>query len=272
LDAWPDGIHDLYCRNLDGFLIKGVLSPAEVSEILARWEAFPKEQKFPITDGIEMYPLSFAQMDQGKEGSRERMRTYFGDCIAYESSFPDVFGIDIQGRLKSILGKLSGGRILKVPVGVDGVGHYVMGNFRVLTPGSGNLNIHCGNFFHHEFPNFFTHLEEQASVLDQMSYFFMLQPAEAGGELCVMDVEWAETKVRLPGAKTLQKEDGTVLDIEDWVQVPRQMFRPEAGDMILFAGGQIWHRVEYVKGSRSRITFGGFLSMGHDEGEIFYWT
>lgn len=272
LSQWPDGIYDIYHRKIDGFLVKNVLSPAEVQTVMDRWNSFPVEKKHRIVTGLIMYPLAFSQVDQSSESSREKMKDYFRNCVAFHQTLAEEFGVDFAGRLREVLGRISGGREIRIPVGADGVGNYTLGNFRELEPGEGELKAHCGNFFHDEFPQFFANLEEHASVKDQMSYFFMLQTAEQGGELCIFDIEWVDTKVRLPGAKVLKKEDGSLLDLEDWTQVKRQMMRPQPGDMIIFAGGQIWHRVEYVKGSRSRLTFGGFISVGHDGQSIYHWT
>ena len=42
--------------------------------------------------------------------------------------------------------------------------------------------------------------------------------------------------------------------------------------MIVFAGGQIWHKVQAVGGTKERITLGGFLSLSNDDKSVFTWT
>jgi len=44
------------------------------------------------------------------------------------------------------------------------------------------------------------------------------------------------------------------------------------GDMILFQGGQLWHRVATVEGAKDRITFGDFLGFFKDKNKIAYWS
>tara|TARA_B110000037_G_C17118308_1_gene504712 strand:+ start:2967 stop:3140 length:174 start_codon:yes stop_codon:yes gene_type:complete len=48
--------------------------------------------------------------------------------------------------------------------------------------------------------------------------------------------------------------------------------KPKKGDMIIFQGGEIWHRVELVKGKKSRYTIGGFMGFSLDDKEIIYWS
>jgi hypothetical protein len=48
--------------------------------------------------------------------------------------------------------------------------------------------------------------------------------------------------------------------------------KPLPGDILVFSGGPIWHRVENIKGDTPRITFGGFLNFSKDEKELFYWS
>jgi hypothetical protein len=43
------------------------------------------------------------------------------------------------------------------------------------------------------------------------------------------------------------------------------------GDLILFDGGNIWHRVENLSGDRDRVTIGGFASIS-DEKEMYVWA
>ena len=42
--------------------------------------------------------------------------------------------------------------------------------------------------------------------------------------------------------------------------------------MVVFGSGRLYHRVEQVRGPRSRVTFGGFLAFDKDRKRIFYWS
>lgn len=272
LDNIPNGIRDMYDRRMDGLLIKNVLTLEEVETIKTNLNKLEESKKTVLNEGFSNYPMSFAQQDQTSENSRERLKAYFEGCVEFRETFLEVFGVDFEEKVQMVLGKLAGGRTVEAPIGVDDVGTFTPGNFRFLKPGPGTIKAHCGNYFHKEFPHFFSHLSERSHVKDQLSYFLMLQPAEAGGELRLFDIEWKDVETRLHGDTVLEGKDGKKYDLDHPRQVKYQDIKPEAGDMITFAGGQIWHRVEYVQGSRRRLTLGGFLSISHDDQKIYYWA
>lgn len=50
------------------------------------------------------------------------------------------------------------------------------------------------------------------------------------------------------------------------------LIKPEVGDLIVFNGGQVWHKVNDVIGTKDRVTFGGFLGRSLDGAELLYWN
>ncbi|MFT6708882.1 MAG: hypothetical protein ACJATF_003746, partial [Flavobacteriales bacterium] len=69
--------------------------------------------------------------------------------------------------------------------------------------------------------------------------------------------------------KFIKHADG-VIDIDD-EKLRRVSINYEEGDMFVFSGGRIWHRVEHVKGKTTRITLGGFIGKSKiDEGYKFW--
>jgi hypothetical protein len=50
------------------------------------------------------------------------------------------------------------------------------------------------------------------------------------------------------------------------------LLKPEEGDLLLFAGGNIWHRVLTVQGNKSRITIGGFIAETNMPGRYYIWS
>ena len=99
----------------------------------------------------------------------------------------------------------------------------------------------------------------------------MLQTPESGGELTLYDFNWEDGQSKASNHENqfVIMPDGSQLDIE---KRKKLYLNPQKGDMILFAGGQIWHRVEEVLGKRPRITLAGFLSLSHDKSKVYYWT
>ena len=106
---------------------------------------------------------------------------------------------------------------------------------------------------------------------DQLSYFLVLQQSEAGGELTIYDMLWDTVK-----RKESPENNDFVIDDNDnpiYVdQVRSFAVKPQPGDILVFSGGPIWHRVEDIKGASPRITFGGFLNFSKNQKELFYWS
>jgi hypothetical protein len=42
--------------------------------------------------------------------------------------------------------------------------------------------------------------------------------------------------------------------------------------LVVFAGGQLYHRIEEVYGTKLRITLGGFLGYSTSNSDIYYWS
>ena len=106
---------------------------------------------------------------------------------------------------------------------------------------------------------------------DQLSYFVVLQQPDAGGELTIYDMLWDKVK-----RKESPENNEFVIDDNDkpiYVKDVRSFaVKPQSGDILVFSGGPIWHRVEDIEGSVPRITFGGFLNFSNDNEEVYYWS
>ncbi len=189
-------------------------------------------------------------------------------------TFKKLTGFDFNKRLQSILEKLVGGRSVDVPKGFDGEGRYASGSIRVNYPGQGFIMVHCGNYFQQEFPVFYDHLQTEVNVKDQLSYFLTVNPAEIGGELTLFDLLWegGQTKESARHDNEVFLADGTSLDTSPNSPLKRSKVKPNAGDLLIFSGGPIWHKVELVEGTQNRITIGGFLAFTEDEKTLKYWT
>lgn len=276
LADYTHAIEDMYARKLDGLLVKNALSEATCDAIIAKMNKTPEKDRSSISVGW-CFPTVFAPLVQeafrkGDLGGAEKMREYFQNCKAIVEDSESYFGAPVTELIETWLGKFSGGKKFDVPVGYDGKGSYAHTTFRSYYPkGVAYVSIHCGNYFQTVWQEFYQHLEEQVDVYDQLSYFFLLEAPESGGELSLFDFEWElgqgkknnheNEEVMLPGGKTLQVKERQ-----------KMMIRPQKGDLVLFAGGRIWHSVEHVYGKRPRITLAGFL--GHRQGKqsYMYWT
>jgi hypothetical protein len=127
------------------------------------------------------------------------------------------------------------------------------------------IHAHTANEFCDVWPAY-AHLRDIARMRDSLSYFITAQAPEAGGELFLYDLDWDDTP-----DDVLALSMGPARD-ELLERFPGRTIALAAGDMVLFTGGRIWHRVVPVRGERPRVTVGGFVAESHDGAQLFYWS
>ena len=108
------------------------------------------------------------------------------------------------------------------------------------------------------------HLSQYARVHDQLSYFFLLRKPDEAGQLVLYDALWDETKEALAqdyptAVKLVESRKAHVIDMEP-------------GDLVIFAGGRIWHQVRDVEGETNRVTLGGFMAYSKDMSRLYHWS
>lgn len=102
----------------------------------------------------------------------------------------------------------------------------------------------------------------------------MLQEPEEGGKLRVYNKTWEEAKKYNDRNNTLISEDGKEISLDDSSEIEKVELGLEAGNLLIFQGGRLWHRVEKVLGNKERVTLGGFLGFGKDETDnnVYLWA
>jgi hypothetical protein len=279
VDQYPDALHNLYTGKEDGFLVRGVLSQAQVNSILANFQQVLDDEP-AFTDVGFTYPTVFAEFSnrvlQGlpEEKKQEGISAYFAKNERFKNTFQDRFKVDLPKILNDLFLQIGGSRAVSVPRGIKEEGHYPFATFRYLVPKQGMMAVHCGNYFQDAFRQVYEHLSSIVKVKNQMSFFIVLQEAEAGGELSVFNFRWQEgqSKINPSEDKEIYLPNGKAYFIDKDKGMQKVMLKPKAGDMILFQGGSIWHRVEPIRGQQNRITFGGFMGFSEDEKTVHYWS
>lgn len=273
-----DALWDLYTNSSDGFLIKNFLSEKEVDTIMAHFKKVLNDNPAHTSVGFT-YPTIFAEFsnrmkNDTEESKATQKKLYFEKTGNFNSGFAKEFDIDVKGRIESLFNAISGGRDIKVAETADGSGHYPYATFRYLVPDKGLMSVHCGNYFGKTFEEFYKDLTQKVAVENQMSYFIMLQEPEEGGELTLFNFRWKEGQTKKDNTEDNEiiQPDGSKMYVEDDPNILKDKIRPKKGDMILFQGGNIWHRVETVRGTTPRITFGGFIGVSIDKTKIYYWS
>lgn len=276
LDQFPDAIKDIYDKKFDGIIIRNVCSQEEIATMKAAIEGMDTDIMIPTGVG-HSFPRLFAQLvkpDDDFSQERDNIKAYFSECEKLPETLNEHIHFDIRTRIESIFEKIAGGRSVEIPKGFDKEGRYPGTSIRINYPGKGFIMVHSGNYFQQEFPKFYEHLKTEVNVTDQLSYFLTVNPAEIGGELTLFDLLWepGQTKESARHDNEIFLPDGTKLDSSPDSPLKRMKVKPGAGDLLIFSGGPIWHKVELVEGTQNRITIGGFLSFTEDEKAIKYWT
>ncbi len=273
-----EAMWDLYTNKADGFLIKNFLSEAEVDVILSNLGKAISDDPAYTSVGFT-YPPVFAEFSNRMKNietdkKQEAIKSYFEKTNVFNKNFASDFGIDVKNKIEELFHKISGARDIVVAEGSNQSGNYPFATFRYLDPDKGLMAVHCGNYFGKTFEEFYKDLTKKVAVENQMSYFIMLQEPEEGGELTLFNFRWktGQTKVDNMEDNEIIQPDGSKMYVEDDPNIIKDKIKPKKGDMILFQGGNIWHRVETVRGNTPRITFGGFIGISIDKTKFYYWS
>ncbi len=172
--------------------------------------------------------------------------------------FSSVFGMDMETRLKETLSELAGGRDVVVLEGCERDTYYTPATLRVFYPNMGGIPIHCGNMFDRMFPNLYEYLNGIVHTKNQLSYFVGLQMPACGGELRIFDLERREGQ-RVISETDVELEDGRTVSSQGPDSLRSFTVRLVPGDLIVFAAGEIWHRVDSPKGDVNKVTVGAFM-------------
>ncbi|WNG29040.1 2OG-Fe(II) oxygenase [Cystobacter fuscus] len=264
LDSLERCLDEFARRTLDGVLIRQVYPAEYMREISARIERH--EPPFPIFPWT--VPPAVARKNKHLYGitlvaADHCLPEYFNVAEGFRSHCHELFrdGADYEERMKSIFSVLSGGRPVSLPRSPDGQG-YMPATIRILPTGA-TIELHCDNNLSHH-PSY-AHLKTVCDVNNQLSFFLTLNAPGAGGELVVYERRWSDND-DAPSEYVVSKDSSMVEDRE-WISI-----KPQPGDMILFAGGRIYHRVAATQGASPRYTIGGFLANGLDGKSLYYWS
>ena len=264
-------MQDLLNEKVTGILIKDFLNEQEVQTALQGIKNQDHHEKTKINEGFYSYPLTFAQFTQLQELGELTLSEYCDIASKLIKSQEQFLGIDLVQKLCDFLLRYPTFGAVSPIIEKQSGKQLVPFTIRELLPGKGELIIHCENLFFNEFPRFFELLQAQDIKDNKLSYFLTLNAAQAGGELCCFDINWSRVKKRLEN-ELLEDEDKQTIDIVNDVNVQRHFIKPEPGDLLLFAGGNVWHRVEKVGGEQSRITLGGFIAETTTPDKYYIWS
>jgi|SRR5579862_580413 len=260
LVKFPDALREIYRGERGGLVIRGVYSKDEMACVVERLEV--AQTDFPVMN----FPSSQRSYLLGLclEGGDPTLREYLDVAARFREQAGRLYEgmIPFEERVETVFRALAGGRKVELARFRDGRA-FTPATIRVL-PVGGQLATHCGNEMYNR-PSY-EYLNSFVDKTDQISFFLTLQGAEEGGGLIIYSLKWAEIGPDhiLPDNRS---NVGPLLGESEWMEV-----RPEAGDLLIFDGGRWLHRVDWVRGKRTRWTMGGFMQFDRAGERLLYFA
>jgi len=259
LPDYSNAFRDIYDEKLNGLIVRNVFPKEHMARVVER--LVKQETPFPKT----VFPDRFKAFFYGRalDGSDPHLSEYLRDATMFRQSCKHLFrdGPDFEERLEEVFRMMAGGRAVKLPQAPDGR-HYTSATIRVL-PEGGHIGTHCGN--EASTRPAYNHLNTLIDRKDQISFFVTLQDPVEGGELIVYSFQFSQVD------ESMFDHGHTLVDHVLHLYQQKK-YRPTAGDLLIFDGGRYFHKVDVVKGPRTRWTIGGFCMFSKDAGTLYYWS
>ena len=260
LVKFPDALREIYRGERGGLVIRGVYSKDEMARVVERVEI--AQADFPVMN----FPASQRSYLLGLclEGGDPTLKEYLHVAARFREKARELYDgmTPFEERVETVFRALAGGRKVELARFHDGRA-FTPATIRVL-PVGGQLATHCGNEMYNR-PSY-EYLNSFVDKTDQISFFLTLQDAEEGGGLIIYSLKWTEV-----GSEHILPDNrsnvGPMLGESEWMEV-----RPEAGDLLIFDGGRWLHRVDWVRGKRTRWTMGGFLQFDRAGERLLYFA
>jgi len=247
LDQYPHNLEDIYYGRTDGIVVRQFLNDGEVANIMKKVKTLDQD----------IYKIRFGDT-YGHTLSDSNDEAYFKLASHFVPKLKDLMGHDVFKRLNDVFESISKSKpaqIAQTPNHQD----FIPATVRMLHPGKGGLPIHCEIATTTDIDPLSNDVNAVFNRENIISYFVVLQNTEKGGSLIIFnDSEY-------------EKGDG-LKSVGELLFKPGQKIKPQPGDLLIFNGGSIWHKVEDIKGKKERITFAGFMDLSADKSKWIYWS
>lgn len=254
-----DFVNQIINKEISGIIVKKAITNIEIKSI--NLDSFPNKIDTPF--GC-IYGKSII-------GNDEPILNYLNENNHYNQKLNSLLeNFDLKKTIENYLNKLSGNREIKLFK--DGLNNldYKISTLRIIEPNKSNgMQIHIGNEFMTNYDQT-RNIRKEIINKTQLSFFFLLQQPDEGGDLVIYEKYWHETpkEIVVSGALMNKKEER-----DKFLQNCKSInIKLEKGDLLIFDGGRIWHEVKPVLGNKNRITVGGFLGMSKDKTKVYYWS
>jgi len=244
-------------RIIDGFVIRDFLNSEEVN-LTTKYATDNINEFFILKEGMKTWPLPL-----GNYSVNDDFFSYY-DNVNSKWENDNFF---LKEKLFNLFEKLN----FNCKFLEKQNKKITYGSFRnlYLEKEIPTLNIHVGNAFYRRFYAFFKKFDKNILFENQLSYFILLKKPKSGGMLELFNVEWNECKEVVMKSSFFKSNKDELIYYKD---VYSEIIEMNEGDLLVFAGGEIYHQVTSHFGGE-RLTFGGFLSFDKRNNKTIYiWT
>ena len=261
-----DCLNALKKTEIKYLLVQDFFSADEIKSIIKDLRLLPGQLYTKATPGYTVFPRPAFNM----VNPAEDVNVYFGASKEAVLNLKKYIGVDVVARFNEVFRQVNNLTPVEVLQGPGGGTTFMPINFRIMTPEIGTKatsHIHNGSNITARCVNgTYKHLTGIVDFENQLSFFCLLQNCAEGGDLTIYDFR-REDYPELVDGRYLVNGNNKV-DLETTKE--KCTVHMEPGDLIVFPGGQLWHRVEVVK-KAERISLGGFAASSFADNSWFYW-
>ena len=251
-----------------GFIIPNFLSSGECEDLKAKIDQLNIDDFSKIQEGFYTFPAAVAHKSDRKFADPQTVaQEDVEQSNLFRSSFAENFGINLETRLKETLSNVFQVQNVEVPAAGDEQDPLTPFSIRLLEP-KAEIYLHCGNYVQVRHQEFYSRFSEEVQIYNQLSYFVVIQEPETDGELSVFNAKWKDVGARDAHEQLILENN----EVKSPYSFGVHKAAPAKGALLVFSGGQYWHRVERVLGTKTRITIGGFIGKSKDGSKIFVWS
>jgi tetratricopeptide (TPR) repeat protein len=247
-----DSIDLLYMSDLDGIIIKNVFSSKEIETAKKHIESLSSEFE-KIIYGEK---LGFSILEATND-----LNEFFQKASDSRLLLNKIFVDDFEKRIFNIFNSLHSLKNVKL---LERKNNQICipASIRIFHPNIGGLPAHTDNVVF-EKCGVYNHFQEIKKDVDILSYFIVIDKPEKGGELVLYDLLREQTTTSMKKLLNNYQRDNFLESFR------KQYINPDIGDMVLFNGGRIWHKIADFDGDKNRITVGGILARSQDNQTIY---
>jgi len=245
-------------------LIQDFFNEHTVNQILEELKNIDNSNFIQYADGYKVFPRTAFST----ENKDEEAGIYFNSTYETSRLIKEFFSIDLISKFHNLFNNIN--RDVSLLYGPNN-NYFNPFNFRIMNDKVGintTSNIHNGSSITNRCINStYKHLVKSIDFDNQLSFFTLLKNCEVGGEITIYSYPKNDYSI-LKDKHLLLGFDG--LEINLLKTNNKFIISMNPGDLIIFPGGQLWHRVEPVV-EGTRITLGGFLASDFDNKKWYYW-